>query len=110
MYSASAKTDFLIGDDGQRRGVIITGGAEVLAFSARSESIIEIPIFSSAWTLTLRAKLKCSAVSTGLTAGMYAYEDKKNHRFWIGESGTMGALFGFSEEIGLGIGHNVKEI
>lgn len=108
LFHAKAEGDLLIGDDGNRVGLIGKGeaGAEVL--KGEVSTVFTSPSIAGG-NIQLTPKGAAAAGGVGGGAGAWLYYDKKQARLHIGIAAKFVALFGLEGEVGLSIGKMFSE-
>ncbi len=103
MFHAKAEGDVLIGNDGNRSGLIAKGeaGAEVLQGEVAGTTTTP-SIFG--FNIQGKGKVGASAASVAIGGGGWLYYDHSEGRLHAGVSGKIAALFGIEGEIDVSAG------
>lgn len=109
LFSADAKGQALLGDDGRYVGAALGGKAGARVAQASAEQTFSIPIgwlpgVPDGWTLDGKFQQSASAGSAEIGGGGFGYFDRQTQRYHGGGFAEIGAIFGVGTEGELSVG------
>jgi type VI secretion system secreted protein VgrG len=109
LFSADAKGQALLGDDGRYVGAALGGKASARVAQASGEENVSIPIgwlpgVPNDWTIAAKGEQSASAGSAGIGAGAYGYYDRVDSRVHAGIFGDIEAGLGIKTGMDASIG------
>ncbi|MEA1649092.1 type VI secretion system tip protein VgrG [Nitrospirillum sp. BR 11164] len=109
LFSADAKGQALLGDDGRYVGAALGGKAGARVAQASAEENVTIPIgwlpgVPDDWTIAVKGEQGVSAGSAGIGAGGYGYYDRVDQRTHAGIFGDIEAGLGIKTGLDASIG------
>ncbi len=108
LLHAKAEGDVLLGNDGNRSGLIIKGEAGAEAAQGELSGAATTPsIFG--FNVQAKGKVGASAGSAAIGGGAWLYYDHTEGRLYAGVSGKIAALFGIEGELGVSAGKEFKD-
>ncbi|MDG5493421.1 type VI secretion system tip protein TssI/VgrG [Niveispirillum sp. BGYR6] len=114
LFSADAKGQALLGDDGRYIGAALGGKAGARVAQAQAETNVTIPIgwlpgVPDDWTISGKATGGVSAGTAEIGGGGFGYYDRQTSRYHGGGFAAIGALFGVDIEGEASIGPAPKK-
>jgi uncharacterized Zn-binding protein involved in type VI secretion len=107
VMHANAAGDLLVGDDGNRVGLIARGEAGAEALKGDVSSVVTVPL-GFGKNIQFKHKTGIAGGAVGAGAGGWFYFDKKEKRLHCGAMGKLKLLFGAEEEVDVSLGQEYQ--